>query len=477
MKNKWVIASILIIALIAMCVGMVFIAWLGLGKLTQNRFNVHMFETNLVSATADEEQTIEVETPITLVVDNSYGVITIQQGEESEVMIASHKVAWGNTQVDAEAALETIQVEVTEEDNVITVKFLQPEDVFVVTLNGQPNRVDLTITVPGDTDVRADTDAGKIMLAGISGDAELSSGYGNISASRLGGALKATTESGDIDAQEIDASASALSFYSGYGNITLKNITAATLTVESNSGKIKVNTVSVSGAAQMSSGYGDMSFEGGDTGTLDMKTDSGNVTLMDVSANGSITLDSGYGEMTFESGRADDLQVSTSSGTIDVSGLNIRNGLTLNSHYGDLEVRQVTAQDYNLESGSGSIVVDGVSGTLKAETKYGDLNVTNASQVSADLFTSSGSIRFEGSLAQAPQRFESDYGDILIAIPEDSQFDLSATTDYGKIFSDIPVTLSGELDEENWAGALNDGGPQLTLITGSGDITIEILAP
>jgi hypothetical protein len=50
-------------------------------------------------------------------------------------------------------------------------------------------------------------------------------------------------------------------------------------------------------------------------------------------------------------------------------------------------------------------------------------------------------------------------------------------TDFGKVKCDLPITLSGSLNEKHWIGAINGGGESLDASTSNGDIRVEILNP
>jgi DUF4097 and DUF4098 domain-containing protein YvlB len=91
------------------------------------------------------------------------------------------------------------------------------------------------------------------------------------------------------------------------------------------------------------------------------------------------------------------------------------------------------------------------------------------------LNTKRGSISFAGSLGEDPHTLHSDFGDIEINIPADSALDVDFQTDFGRIRSDIPVTvtLNGEVEDGHLAGTINGGGSQLNASTKSGNISIR----
>jgi len=168
--------------------------------------------------------------------------------------------------------------------------------------------------------------------------------------------------------------------------------------------------------------------------------------------------------------------VDASSGAIKLSNLTV-NTVTAHSDYGDVSVDGVSAQSYDLSSSSGTVTADGVRGRLKVEDDYGDIIVRNAEEVTLDLNTSSGKVEFQGTLGAGPHTLHSSYGDILLVIPADTALSFDLQTDYGKIASAIPVSVTGEINKDHWVGTTNSGGVRLTASTDSGNIQIEILNP
>ena len=46
------------------------------------------------------------------------------------------------------------------------------------------------------------------------------------------------------------------------------------------------------------------------------------------------------------------------------------------------------------------------------------------------------------------------FGDVTLTIPPNSPFDLYLKTEFGKITSDMPVMIAGNLSENEWEGTL-----------------------
>lgn len=86
-----------------------------------------------------------------------------------------------------------------------------------------------------------------------------------------------------------------------------------------------------------------------------------------------------------------------------------------------------------------------------------------------------GDFEFTGSLApEHAHSLKNEFGDITLNIPSDSAFNVSVETEFGEIYSDFPVTITGKIDPDNWEAIINDGGPNLKIFTRNGNINLII---
>jgi DUF4097 and DUF4098 domain-containing protein YvlB len=171
------------------------------------------------------------------------------------------------------------------------------------------------------------------------------------------------------------------------------------------------------------------------------------------------------------------LTATTSNGDLTLAAITVTGTLTARSSFGALKLTQAGAAAYDLHTGNGKIVVDGAGGAFRASSDFGDIEVSNGDKATLDLQTSNGSIRYAGSLGEGPHKLKSEFGAISLTLPAEAALTLDLTTEFGKIRSAFPLTVSGDLDEKHWRGEVNGGGLALTASTGNGDISLEILNP
>jgi DUF4097 and DUF4098 domain-containing protein YvlB len=436
MNRKWLIAGILILAEILLCAGIVFVSWSGVNQLKVSSVNIRLFSRDLVSAKEDQEWHFNVDGPADLALVSDAGDVEIIAVEGDKISVVAHKTAWGASQEQAQAELSGMNISVTQEGDTVRVVY-EIETPSLVIAESRKDKVDFSIRVPVETQVDARTTPGDISLTGVRGDASLEAQFGDLSIIDVEGALKATTNSGEITALRIQGGESSLILSADFGDIRLEDSSAGDLDVRSNSGTLK---------------------------------------LLNVSTGGKAYLKSDFGEVDFEQGRASELSVESNSGKITLAGLDLDGPLTARSDFGGLDVQDVQASAYDLQSNSGEIALRGASGAIKAHSDFGSLLIKDVENASLDLETNGGNIEFSGSLGDGPHTLKAKFGNIRLLLPADSALSVDLQDEFGQIKSDFQLTLSGEINPKHWIGAINGGGPTLKASTNSGNISLEIQA-
>lgn len=422
-----VVITLLIVALVLVCAG--------IGSVIFFAFNgglpTILSDAPLLSSQAEESETLNVDGPVTLKVLDESGKVTVTGSDVDEVTVNVMKTGLGSTQAKADEALENIRYEIDQDGDTITLTFEYPEVRTQIY-----ERVDFNVTVPVQTGVDVTANAGAVSVTGVQGQVAIENNFGNIAVEDVEGALVVKTDSGRIDVTSVRAGSADIDLYSGFGSIYLSQVSGAGISVESRSGKLDLENVRATQNMELLSDFGNIDYETGSAGSLDVRTKSGSITLASVTVRGT---------------------------------------LTLRDDFGDISLEQVRASSYDAETSSGSITVDGVEGKIRAHTGFGNITVTKAENATLDLNTRSGGVDFEGSLGEGPHTIHSEFGEIEVSIPADSELNVDFQTNFGNVYSDIPVSLSGDIDKAHQVGTINGGGDQLSVSTKSGGITIKAL--
>ena len=167
-----------------------------------------------------------------------------------------------------------------------------------------------------------------------------------------------------------------------------------------------------------------------------------------------------------------DVNAENSSDSINIQ--NVQGRVTASTSSGDVIVR----------AAQGGVRVGTVSGTVQLGASKGraDINTTSGAIIIRDLDsrevfakTTSGEVSFDGAVHQDGRySFESLTGQIIIKVPAQSGFNLSAKTYSGSITTQFPVqvtpgTVAGE---RVMRGAVAGGGAEVNATSYSGTIFI-----
>ena len=178
---------------------------------------------------------------------------------------------------------------------------------------------------------------------------------------------------------------------------------------------------------------------------------SGNQTVEGL--KGTVDLEAGSGDMQIDR-VIGDLRVQTGSGNI--RGREISGPTRIKAGSGDIEIEKTGQGDVDARTGSGNITVRGVNGGFRAEAGSGDIRGDGTP-------TSLWSIR-TGS------------GNVDLRVPSGASFDVDISSNSGTVTVDHPVTttVQGRVQErKSVIGRVRDGGPTISVHTGSGDIHLN----
>jgi ribosomal protein L6P/L9E len=433
MKRPVVIA-LLIVALTLVCVGIVSMLFFRMndGFRTNNPFDMRN-----ISSVLEESKTIKVDTEktLTLKVADAAGSVTITGEDVEAVEVKVVKTAYDSSQARADEEVKGIKYTIEQSGNTITLKYELPKS---MNFNNNVNTVDFIVSVPNEVSVEVDTNFGEVSISGTKGNVDVKNDFGDVTVENIEGALTVQTNSGEVNATSIVAGAEDIDLSSDFGGVILKKAGARDITLDSNSGTI---------------------------------------TLSEVRATGELNSNTDFGNTKFENGSADSLHIETKSGEVSLVKINVTKEIFAKNDFGDIELEQAFAASYDLHANSGSITVDGAKGKLKAGSDFGNIIISNAQSVTLTIEAKSGTVEFSGTLGVGPHFVKADFGGIDISLPADAKLSVDLKTDFGKIKSELPVTviLTGgpSSDSDQITGDINGGGEQLTVQANSGNIDIR----
>ena len=185
---------------------------------------------------------------------------------------------------------------------------------------------------------------------------------------------------------------------------------------------------------------------------------------------------------------AGDARVKTSGGSIRLAGID---GEVIARTSGGAIEADVIGGEANLQTSGGTIRLEAIEGAVVARTSGGGITMSDV-HGDVEAQTSGGSIRLEeiygtvdaqtsgGSITadlavqpDGPVTLRTSGGSVSVALADDVRADLDARASGGRVSVDMPVTIRGAVDRGRIEGALNGGGPLITLRTSGGGIRVS----
>jgi len=147
--------------------------------------------------------------------------------------------------------------------------------------------------------------------------------------------------------------------------------------------------------------------------------------------------------------------VETGSG--DIRGENVASSFSARTGSGDIRVSLAGSGDARAHTGSGDVELHGINGGLVVDTGSGDVTAEGQPRGAWNVRTASGEAH--------------------VRVPSNASFDLDVSSGSGTVTVDHPVntTVQGravESSRHRVSGKVGNGGPLMTVRTGSGDIHI-----
>jgi hypothetical protein len=219
--------------------------------------------------------------------------------------------------------------------------------------------------------------------------------------------------------------------------------------------KIELNIFCISGDVIISdiSGGVEVNVTSGDLwikrvkGHLDLETTSGDMEISTIEGDVVASGTSSNLEMFDVKG---DANLSSTSG--DISGEDVVGSIQINNTSGDVSLKEIQG---NIEATtvSGEMMIDQKEGGLHLESSSGDV------EVKTKIFP------------QYKYYVETSSGYIRLLLPQDSNAEVELETSSGSLDCKLPLTVSS-VSRNLLKGKLGEGGPQINLITASGDISL-----
>jgi DUF4097 and DUF4098 domain-containing protein YvlB len=353
--------------------------------------------------------------------------------------------SWGESRVKVDAIkrgeqddFARVEIQVTARPERIEIRTVYPRgrstDVSVdydlkVPRTADLNSLNITngdITVTGPlARVTARSTNGGVTAQEVNEMASLASTNGSIKAAKIGGELRAITTNGDVNVSDVATLLNAQSINGSVNALQIKN----NATANANNGSIRLERVGGRAIARSQNGAVVVNDAGGD---VEAGSISDNVTV--TNARGLVT-------------------ASTVSGSIIV-------------RRADEGVRATAV--------SGRVDISDAKGRIEASSVSDSISLSNVDSRGVVATCVSGSVRFGGTLSgDGVYNFGSHSGDVILTLPTDSSFRLTARSNSGSINTDFPCQLSSSTSSKEIRCTVGKGGAEIRASSFSGSVQIR----
>ena len=165
-----------------------------------------------------------------------------------------------------------------------------------------------------------------------------------------------------------------------------------------------------------------------------------------------------------------DVRLETSGGNLSTEGVD--GTVTLNTSGGNITMRTIKGAVKGETSG-GNIRAEHVDGDVNVQTSGGDVELSSIDG-SVHAETSGGGITLRLSGENKGIDVHSSGGDINIYVSESVAANLEASTSGGKVRCELPITVKGDMSDEELRGKINGGGNVIRAETSGGDVKIKM---
>lgn len=202
---------------------------------------------------------------------------------------------------------------------------------------------------------------------------------------------------------------------------------------------------------------------------VDLKTSGGSISVDDL--EGEVLSKTSGGSLHF--GKIiGPVKGKTSGGSITLDGCN--GNIEVNTSGGSIKIGEVNGTVYARTSG-GSIRIEHAEGSVDAKTSGGSIKVEEV-MGTINASTSGGSVTAR--ISQQPNdncSLKTSGGSVKVYLAKGIKLNLDAHTSSGKVVTDFPVDVQGEISKSSLKAQINGGGPDLNLRTSGGNIYLKRL--
>ena len=307
-------------------------------------------------------------------------------------------------------------------------------------------------------DVAIENTNGEVRARDATGALNIRDRFASVLAERIGNGLTIVNTNGTVNVSEVKGAGR---ITNAFGDVTVRDL-RGDLTVHNGNGRIDASNVS--GMAELNTSFAEVRFF--EIGRA-LSVRANNSQIQGSKVKGSATLENSFGRVSVTDVDGG-VNVHSQNGEVSVS--RIHGAATLRTSFGSVEASDI-AGALTVDNTNGSVkatgvpsakvkttfaavVLDQVAGAIEVDDQNGAVDVSSNSQ------------------GCQPILIRTSFSPIRVHLGGNPSYRVSATTSFGKIRSDFPMSVSGVLSGDALNGTIGDGRCDLRLTDGNGNIEI-----
>jgi hypothetical protein len=412
-----------------------------------------------------------------LQIESKFGEVKVRGGAQRNVVIHATIHTAAGSPAEAEELAGKVRIEVDQTASGVTVRTIYPERNGWLSFKNTSYSVNFDITYPEGAPLEIRNEFGDVRVSECKGGSRVVNGHGALVFKDGRGTQRLENSFGAVD---VTGNEGDVTISNGNGAITVSDVTGH-VNVKDRFGRISVTkagqgativnnngaiTLAGSGgASSITNSFGAVTATGV-RGDLNIRNSNGAVVAQNVT--GSAWLTNSFGAITAsEIGKS--LEATGSNGAVTAN--RVGGTATVRNSFGATTIQDAGGVD--VTSGNGAVKALGVRGAAKVHTSFGGIMIENVSGP-VDASNSNGSITVTSNASGGcqPITIKTTFGPVKLTLPDNASYNVSASTSFGGISTDFPVTVSGQTTSESITGKIGNGGCELKVTDSNGRIEI-----
>ena len=436
------------------------------------------FARNQQEVTRNFDRTVTLAPGRGLQIESKFGVVVVRGAAQKDVVVhATIRTAAGNPS-EAEELANRIKIGVDETASGISVRTIYPDEHSGwFNFKNRSYSVSYDITYPETAPLNIRNEFGDVRVSESKGGSRIVSGHGALVLKNGKGSQQLDNSFGPVEVSGNDGD---VAISNGNGAITVSDVTGRVnvkdrfgriivtkagqgATIVNNNGAITLTDSG--GVSSITNSFGAVTATGV-RGDLTIRNSNGAVEANNVT--GAAWLTNSFGGIT-ASQIGKSLDATSNNGMVRVN--RVGGQATIRNTFAAIEIQDAGGID--VTNGNGSVRAQGVRGGAKVHTSFGGITLENVSGA-VDASNANGSITVTSNQTGGcqPITLKTTFGPVKLMLPDNVNYNVSASTSFGGISTDFPVSISGQTNSESISGKIGNGGCELKITDSNGRIDI-----